>query len=625
MKNISVNIDGKEFPEFCNEMKINSCYSSQKLSYEAEKCIQCQKCLDACPSGALTVKNFYSNNLLDKAKEIEKTDQTTCPYCGVGCQLDVSVVNGKIVKSVGAFDIPNFGTACVKGRFGLDFINQKGRITKPLIRKDGKLVEVEWMEAVTFAASKLRSLRKIHGSNALAGLSSVKSTNEANYVFQKFMRSILHTNHVDHYAPLCHSSTVDGLVTGFGTGAMTNSIGELENADAILITGSNTTETHPVIAAYIIKAVSKGSKLIIIDPKENDLVRYSTLWLKPNYGTDVAWINGMMNVIINDNIQDSTFINERTEGFDEFKETVLKYNTKLVEEITGIPESKLIEAARIYAKVGKASIVFSMGITHQIGGVDNVKSLANLAMITGNVGKESTGVNPLCSQNNIQGVCDMGVLPNYYPGYQKVMEKKIEKKFVKAWKTELSHKSGLTSSGMINAAVNGDLKAMYIMGENPIASEVNTHHVKEALSNLDLLICQDSFFNETTEYADVVFPSASFSECEGTYTSTERRILPINKIYEPLGKSREDWEIIQHMASAFGVFWDYNSWKDIMEEINTVTPQYAGITASRVQNGEKLQWPCPTESHAGTKYLYKDKFVRGKGLLSVIDYISSEL
>jgi len=655
--------DDRQFPAIWDEMNKFSDISSQVLDYDAAKCIQCQRCLKACnevqgkgiltfinrgidtfvstgydawnksdcdgcgeciqscPVGALTAKPVYKDGFRFKTKDLEKTVQTTCPYCGVGCQLDVSTIKDQIVKVDGSFDIPNFGSTCVKGRFGLDFASHKERITKPLIRKDGELIEVEWTEAISFATSKLKHINETYGNDSIAGLSSARCTNEDNFVFQKFMRSILHTNNVDHCARLCHSSTVAGLATTLGSGAMTNSIAELEHADVILVTGSNTTETHPVIATYIKKAVVKGAKLIVVDPRRIDLVRYSTLWLRQNNGTDVVWLNGFINVILNENLHDEGFIKERTEGFDELEKTVAKYTPELVEKITGIPVDKIIEAAGIYAKADKASIVFSMGITQHTHGTDNVKSVANLAMITGNLGKESTGVNPLRGQNNVQGACDMGGLPNNYTGYQKVTDKEVQKKFESAWKTELSDKNGLTLMEMMEAAGKGDLKAMYIMGENPAVSDANANHVIAALNKLDLLICQDIFLNETSQYADVVFPAASFAERNGTFTNTERRVLPINKIIEPLGESREDWKILQYMASAFGKFWNYTSVDDIMKEINLLTPQYGGITPSRMQKGERLQWPCPNKNHSGTKFLHKDKFVRGKGLLSAIDYM----
>ncbi len=405
---------------------------------------------------------------------------------------------------------------------------------------------------------------------------------------------------------------------------MTNSIEELENAEVILVTGSNTTETHPVIATYIKRAVLyNNAKLIVVDPRKIDLVRYSTFWLRQNNGTDVAWLNGLMNVIIRKSLHDKDFIKKRTEGFEELWKTVSKYTPDVVEKLTGIPADQLIETANLFGGADKASIVYAMGITQHTNGTDNVKSIANLAMITGNIGKESTGVNPLRGQNNVQGACDMGALPNNYPGYQKVNDQAIHSKFEKAWQSKLSDKAGLTLVEMMNAADSGSIKAMYIMGENPVVSDPNSDHVEHALKSLDLLICQDIFLTETAQLADIIFPSSSFAEKDGTFTNTERRVLPVNKIIDPIGDTRSDWKIINSLAQSMGTLWQYSSWKDILQEINILTPQYAGITEDRIANGEMLQWPCPSSVHPGTKFLHKDKFARGKGLLTAIEHMPS--
>lgn len=396
----------------------------------------------------------------------------------------------------------------------------------------------------------------------------------------------------------------------------------MENSEAILITGSNTTEAHPVIANVIKKGVVKnGTKVIVIDPRKIGMVRYSTKWLRQNNGTDVAVMNGLMNVIIAEGLEDKKFIEERTEGYEELKKMVAKFTPEKVEEITGIPAQEIIETARIFANAKTASIIYAMGITQHAHGTDNVKSIANLAMLTGNLGKESTGVNPLRGQNNVQGACDMGGLPNVYPGYQKVIDENARLKFEKAWNTKLSENNGLTIVEMMNAAIDGKLKALYVMGENPIVSDPNLNHVDEALKALDLLIVQDIFLTETAEMADVVLPAAAFAEKDGTVTNSERRILPVRQFLCPMGDARPDWQIIQSIAQGMGYFWFYSSEKQILDEINTLTPQYGGITFERVQAGEKLQWPCPTITHEGTKYLHKGAFARGLGLFSAIDYI----
>jgi len=419
-------------------------------------CVFCGACVQACPTGSLTEKLARFQG---RSWEFRKV-RTTCPYCGVGCQIELNIKDDRIVKVYGVEEGPeNKGHLCVKGRFGFDFVHHEDRLTTPLIKRNGEFEEASWDEALDLVATKFSQLKQKYGSDALAGLSSAKCTNEENYLFQKFVRVCFGTNNVDHCARLCHSSTVAGLSRAFGSGAMTNSIREFEKADVILITGSNTTENHPVIGS-LLKHVAryKGVKLIVVDPREIELTGYATIWLRQRSGTDVAWINGLMNVIVNEALYDEEFIKSRTENFEEFKKVILKYTPDRVEKITGIPKRKLIEAARMYARAKKASIVFAMGITQHITGTDNVLSLANLAMLCGNVGKEGTGVNPLRGQNNVQGACDLGALPDVYPGYQKVSDPKIREKFERAWRAKLSPKEGLTVVEMMNAASEGRIK-----------------------------------------------------------------------------------------------------------------------------------------------------------------------
>jgi len=544
---------------------------------------------------------------------------TTCPYCGAGCNFYLQVLNGELVGVLPCKShTVSQGKLCIKGWNASEFVTSKERLTRPLIKRhddaegNGSFVEASWDEALDTIAKKLKEYKEID-PDSIAVLSSAKCTNEENYLMMKFARAVLGTNNVDHCARLCHASTVVGLVQSFGSGAMTNSITELEDADCILVIGSNTAEQHPLIARYILRAKEKGAKLIVVDPRAITLTQFADYHLRQRPGTDVAVFNGFMNVILANGLEDKEFIKERTEGFEELKETVKNYTPEHVEKITGIPKDKLVAAATTYAKAEHASIVYSMGITQHTTGVDNVSSSANLAMLTGNVGKPSTGVNPLRGQNNVQGACDMGALPNVYSGYQSVTDEKMRAKFEDAWKTKLPQKLGLTVVEMMNEAAKGNVKAMYIMGENPMISDPDISHVREGLENLEFLAVQDIFLSETAQLADVVLPAASYAEKEGTFTSTERLVQMVRKAIEPPGESKADWEIICDLAKAMGSKeFEYKSPAEIMDEIASLTPSYAGIVYERLQRGG-LQWPCPSKEHPGTPYLHKEKFARANG------------
>jgi formate dehydrogenase alpha subunit len=414
---------------------------------------------------------------------------------------------------------------------------------------------------------------------------------------------------------------VAGLAATFGSGAMTNPMRDLLKAEVILITGTNTSETHPIIANYMYEAISKhGAKLIVADPRRIDMVRHATLWLQQRSGTDVAWINGLMHIIIKENLQDQAYIDERTEAFAELKSCVEKYTPEIVTSITGITEENLYSAARLYAKADPASICFTMGITQHTTGTDNVKSLANLAMLCGNVGREGGGVNPLRGQNNVQGSCDMGGLPNVFPAYQPVVSDEVRQKFAKAWEVDgLPSNIGLTVTEMFAGAETGRVKGLYIMGENPMMSDPDIHHIEHCIGELEFLVVQDLFLTETAKLADVVLPAACFAEKDGTFTNTERRVTRVRKAVEPPGEAKDDALIISEISKRMGYTMPSVA-EDIMEEIRMVTPSYNGITYSRLEEGG-LHWPCLNEEHPGTPILHIGQFTRGKGLFFAIDYI----
>ena len=415
-----------------------------------------------------------------------------------------------------------------------------------------------------------------------------------------------------------------GLATVFGSGAMTNSIAEIENNDALFVIGSNTKENHPIVALRMIKAVRRGAKLIIADPRRVPLVRFAHLWLQQRPGTDVALLNGMMHVIMNDGLMDSDFIAARTEGFDEnFRKNIAECTPASAEQITGVPREKIIDAARIYARAERAGIYYTMGITQHSHGTDNVLSIANLALMTGNLGKECAGVNPLRGQNNVQGATDMGCSPNLYPGYQRVTVPQVRQRFEELWDAKLSEREGLTSPEMLDAAIEGRLRALYIMGENPVLSDPDMSHTKKALSSLDLLVVQDIFMTDTAALAHVVLPATSFAEKVGTFTNTERRVQRVRRVVDAPGLAMKDSHIIMELSGRLGYSMPYHHTEEVFQEIGKAWPAMAGISYSRLDEEGGLQWPCPTADHPGTPFLFKNGFPRGKATFSMVQYTPS--
>jgi len=580
-------------------------------------CTECGNCIDVCPTGALS---FAGAQGAGRVWELERT-VTTCPYCGVGCQMVLHTRNNRVVKITGEPGLGvNQGRLCVKGRFGFDFINHEERLTEPLIRRNGELTPVSWDEALDFTAQRLAELKTEFGPDAIGGLSSAKCTNEENYIMQKFMRAAVGTNNIDHCARLCHASTVAGLARAFGSGAMTNSIDDLDQANAIFVIGSNTTECHPIIGAAIKRAAQHGVPLIVADPRAIELTEFATVHLQQKHGTDVALINALIHTILEEGLEDEQFITERTEDFDQLRAAVKPYTPRFAEKITGVPADDIIEAARLYAAAPAGSIVYSMGITQHATGTDNVLALANLAMVTGNVGRPGTGVNPLRGQNNVQGACDLGALPNVYPGYQSVDDEELRTKFEAAWDVSLSPTPGLTVVEMINAAAAGKLKGLYIMGENPMLSDPDLTHVEAGLRNLELLIVQDIFLSETAQLADVVLPAAAFAEKDGTFTNTERRVQRVHKALEPPGDARTDWVITCELSCRLGYPMSYPHVAAIQDEIAQLTPILGGITYDRLEEGP-LQWPCRDDEDPGTPFLHKDSFSRGLGKFHPVEFI----
>ena len=544
--------------------------------------------------------------------------KTTCIYCGVGCHIVLHVRNGKVVAVSPGKTGPGEGKLCIKGWSAHEFIHHRDRLTKPLIREEECFREATWDEALNFVAERLMEFRNLNGPDSLGFFSSAKATNEENYLFQKLARAAVGTNNVDHCARLCHASTVVGLVAAFGSGAMTNSQEDLEESDVFFVTGSNTSEQHPLIARRIIRTVKNGAKLILADPREIPLREYATVYLQQRPGTDVALLNAMMNVILTEGLQDREFIDQRTEGFDALKKTVFRYTPENASEITGIPAKRIEEAARLYAQASRASILFSMGITQHTTGVDNVKSCANLAMLTGNMGRPGTGVNPLRGQNNVQGACDMAALPNYLPGYQSTKSGEVRDRFRESWGVEPPTEAGLTLTEMVNQC-GEKVKAIFVMGENPMLSDPDLNHADEQFRSLDFLAVSEIFMSETAELADVVLPACSFAEKDGTYTTTDRRVQRVRKAVEPLGDSKPDWWIIQELSRRMGYDMSYGSPSEIMDEVALVAPIYGGVSFSRLES-EDLRWPCRNADHPGTKIMHQGRFSRGRGVFHALEY-----
>jgi formate dehydrogenase alpha subunit len=571
---------------------------------------------------------------------------TTCPYCGVGCQLELHIKDDYIYKVTSPFDsVVNRGNLCVKGRFGYDFIYHKDRVTTPLIRKKAQAPgarsqafdqsewrEVSWDEALDYAAGRLVDIYRRDGSDAMAVYCCAKATNEDNYLLQKLFRALFRTNNVDHCTRLCHAGSVVALQMAIGSSAMSNTAAEVVDSDVFLVTGSNTAETHPIIALQMKAAVANhGAKLIVVDPRRVEMVNWATLWLAQKPGTDVPLFSAMAHVIIKERLYNQDFIDQRTEGFEAFARSMEKFTPEYAEAISGVDRSLIVQAARLYATAKNAAIYWALGIPEHSHGTDNAMSLIHLALLTGHIGRRGTGLNPLRGQNNVQGASDSGAMPWHYPGYQRVDDEAAARKFEQAWNIEpggLSRKLGLTTTEIMSAVGPGGVRALYIMGENPMMSEPNLNHTRHMMEQLEFLAAQDLFINESGAYADVFLPAASWAEKEGTFTNTDRRVQRVRKALEPRGHARADWQIICALASRIEnrlgrprtAFWDYQTPAEALEEMGRVVPEYAGVKYWRLEQ-EGLQTPVWDDRHPGTPYLFSENFPRGRGKFHPLEYV----
>lgn len=585
------------------------------LPLEQSNCEFCGLCVYLCPVGALTDK---MSRYRGEAKE---SVRTVCPYCGVGCSMFLNVRDNEVISVSPAEEGSVNGISlCVKGRYGYDFINSPERLKAPLIKKDGVFTESTWEEALRVIAEKLMGIKENYGSDALGGLGSYRCSNEDNYLLQKFFRTALGSNNIDNSDSVHVLPFMNGLKESFGTGATTNSLDEIELSDVILVIGADITESHPIIGQKVKRAVMENdAQVIIVYPEDIKLDRFAYMHLKNRAGTEIALINSLIHVIINEGLYNKEFVDTRTEGFENVKDHIAKYSKEYGEEITGVSAEDISRAARFYSRAKRAVIIAGQGLVQNGDGKETALCLANLTLLTGNVGNEGGGICYTVPHNNLQGACDMGVLPDNLPGYQSLSDPDVREKFERAWNIKVPDAPGLSTERMLRAALEGKIRGMYIAGNNVALSSFDKNYTTEALKSLDFLVVQDIFMNETAEMAHVVLPATSFAEKEGTFTNTDRRIQRIRKAIGYLGQARSDWVIIAELSTMIGYPMHYESPGQIMEEIATLVPLYGGISYDRLEKGG-LQWPCPHKEHPGTKFLFQDGFDHGKGRLIPIDY-----
>jgi len=601
-------------------------------------CVGCGECVQACPTGALMPKT-----LLDDTQKLSVTPDrqvdSVCPYCGVGCQLTFSVKDEAIVAVSGRAGPANKGRLCVKGRYGFDYIANPERLTTPLIRREDvpksssmpfdpanpltHFREASWQEALDLAATRLAEVRDTHGASAMSGFGSAKGSNEEAYLVQKLVRAGFGTNNVDHCTRLCHASSVAALLENIGSGAVTASFSECRNADAIIVIGANPTVNHPVAATFIKNAAQRGAKLYVMDPRGQHLDRYATHSLNFVPGSDVALLNAMINVIITEGLYDADYVRDHTEGFEDLKARTAAATPEAMAAICGIEPAVIRDVARGYATANAAMIFWGMGISQHTHGTDNSRCLISLALLTGNVGKAGSGLHPLRGQNNVQGASDAGLIPMFFPDYKPVGDDETRAKYETLWNTRLDPNKGLTVVEITDAAYDGKIKAMYIMGENPAMSDPDQTHARAALARLDILVVQDIFMTETAAFADVILPASAFPEKDGSFTNTDRRVQIGRKAVNPPGDARQDWWIIQEIANRMGQNWNYSHPRDVFEEMRQVMPSLTGITWDRLTREDAVTYPCADETSEGQDVIFGDSFPTpsGRGRMTPADVL----
>jgi formate dehydrogenase major subunit len=599
-------------------------------------CVACGECVQACPTGALMPAREVGKIVPDK------TVDSVCPYCGVGCQLTYNIKDNKILYVQGRDGPANSSRLCVKGRYGFDYVQHRHRLTKPLIRKPGHpkhkdfvvdpekwsdvFRETTWEEALDLAAKGLVTIRDKHGKRALAGFGSAKGTNEEAYLFQKLVRTGFGSNNVDHCTRLCHASSVAALMEGINSGAVSNQVRDAAQSEVIFLIGANPTNNHPVAATFMKNAVKNGAKLIVADPRRVELARHATYTLQFNPDTDVALLNAMLHVIVTEGLVDKAFIADRTSGYEALAENVKKFSPELMAPICGIDAQTIREVARLYA-TSKASIIFwGMGISQHVHGTDNARCLIALALSTGQIGKPGSGLHPLRGQNNVQGASDSGLIPMFYPDYQRVNTPAARERFEKLWKMELDPNPGLTVVEIMNAAKKHEIRGMYVMGENPAMSDPDVDHAREALAALDHLVVQDIFLTETAYLADIILPATAWPEKVGTVTNTDRMVQLGRKAIEPPGDAREDFWLIVQLAKRMGLDWKYTHPREVFNEMRTCMDSIAGITWERLEQESSVTYPCMKEGDPGQPVVFIENFPTpsGRGKFVPADIISAD-
>ncbi len=599
--------------------------AGQGTPFMESDCVSCGACVNACPTAALMEKSALAQG------QPERAVVTTCAYCGVGCGFKAETRGAQVVRMTPWKEgKANEGHACVKGRFAWGYATHPDRVTKPLVRAktSDPWREVSWKEAFGYAASELRRIQQKYGRDSIGALVSSRCTNEEDYLMQKLVRAAFGNNNVDNCARVCHAPTGYGLSQTFGTSAGTQTFKSVEQADVIMVIGSNPSEAHPVVGSRIKRRVRQGAKLVVIDPREIDVVNApharATHHLRLRPGTNVAVLSALAHVIATEGLVDERFIAERCErqAFDDWREFVARpaNSPEAMESVTGVPAAEVRAAARLYATGGNATIFYGLGVTEHSQGSTAVIAIANLAMATGNIGREGVGVNPLRGQNNVQGSCDMGSFPHELPGYRHVSDAAVRERFERAWGRSIQPEPGLRIPNMLEAALDGSFKGLYCQGEDPAQSDPNTKHVQAALAAMECVVVQDLFLNQTAKYAHVFLPGASFLEKDGTFTNGERRLSRVRRVMPPLA-GKADWEVTMGLSAALGYPMRYDHPSQIMDEIALLTPAFAGVSYDKLERMGSLQWPCNDKAPEGTPIMHRSEFARGKGRFLITQYV----